>query len=145
MIRQYDRRPKSMRAPDNTISAIPFPTVPLHSRRGIVTAQISAAGLPAGHLVAATDASADDERFMRIALDEVRQGDSPFARDVQVLARGRNLGRTKGDPTGHGKIMAMRRCAVDYGSAALLGSTLYTSGEPCAICMGERSVRVKSS
>jgi tRNA(adenine34) deaminase len=101
--------------------------------------------LPAGHLVAATGASADDERFMRIALDKARQGDSPFARDVQVLARGRDLGRTKGDPTGHGKIMAMRRYPVDHGSAGLRGSTLYTSDEPCAMCMGERSVRVKSS
>jgi tRNA(adenine34) deaminase len=117
-----------------------IPTVPLHSRRGIVTALASAAVLPAGHLVAATDASADDERFMRIALDEARQGDSPFGsvmvRDGQVLARGRNLGRTNGDPTAHGEMMAIRRCLVDHGSATLRGSRLYTSGEPCAMCMG---------
>jgi tRNA(Arg) A34 adenosine deaminase TadA len=31
---------------------------------------------------------------------------------------------------------AIRRCLVDHGSAALQGSTLYTSGEPCAMCMG---------
>jgi len=116
------------------------PAVPLHSRRGIVTALACAAVLPAGHVVAATDASADDERFMRIALDEARYGDSPFGavivRDGQVLARGRNLGRTNGDPTAHGEMMAIRRCLDDHGSAALRGSTLYTSGEPCAMCMG---------
>jgi tRNA(Arg) A34 adenosine deaminase TadA len=77
---------------------------------------------------------------MRIALDEARQGDFPFGavivRDGQVLARGRNLGRTNGDPTAHGEMMAIRRCLADHGSAALRGSTLYTTGEPCAMCTG---------
>ena len=112
----------------------------LHSRRGIIAVLAWAAALPAGRSVAATDASADDERFMRLALDEARQGDFPFGavivRDGQVLARGRNLGRTNGDPTGHGEMAAIHRCIADHGSAALRGSTLYTSGEPCAMCMG---------
>jgi hypothetical protein len=62
----------------------------LHSRRAIVTTLACAAVLPAGYVIAATDASADDERLMRIALDEARQGDSPFGtvivRDGQILA-----------------------------------------------------------
>ena len=77
---------------------------------------------------------------MRIALDEARQGDFPFGavivRDGQVLARGRNLGRANDDPTAHGEMIAIRRCLADHGSAALRGSTLYTTGEPCAMCMG---------
>ena len=96
--------------------------------------------LPADQLVAATDASADDERFMRIALDEARQGDAPFGtvivRDGQMLIRAHNLGRTNGDPTAHGEMMAIRRGLVDHGAAALRGSTLYTTGEPCPMCMG---------
>jgi tRNA(Arg) A34 adenosine deaminase TadA len=91
-------------------------------------------------LVAATNASPDDERFMRIALDEARQADFPFGavivRDGQVLARGRNLGRTNGDPTAHGEMIAIRHCLTEHGSTALRGSTLYTTGEPCAMCMG---------
>src|SRR6516165_2696629 len=115
--------------------------VPRHSRRGIITALTSAAVLlPSVRLVAAADATANDEGFMRIALDEARQGDAPFGavivRDGQVLARGRNLGRTNDDPTAHGEIVTIRRCLADHGSAALRGSTLYTSGEPCAMCMG---------
>jgi tRNA(adenine34) deaminase len=115
-------------------------TVPLRSRRGIIAALASAAALlRSDHLVAA-DATADDEQFMRIALDEARQGDAPFGavivRDGQVLARGHNLGRTNGDPTAHGEMMAIRRCLADHGSAVLRGSTLYTTGEPCAMCMG---------
>jgi tRNA(adenine34) deaminase len=116
------------------------PAAPRHSRRGIITSLACAAVLPAGHLVAAADASADDERFMRVALDEARQADAPFGavivRDGQILARGRNLGRTNGDPTAHGEMMAIRRCLVDHGSAALRGSTLYTTGEPCPMCIG---------
>jgi tRNA(adenine34) deaminase len=117
-----------------------IPTSQLHSRRAIITTLAFAALLPAGHLVAATNASADDERFMRIALDEARQADFPFGavivRDGQVLARGRNLGRTNGDPTAHGEMIAIRHCLTEHGSTALRGSTLYTTGEPCAMCMG---------
>src|SRR5580704_19671995 len=114
---------------------------PRHSRRGIITALTSAAVLlPSARLVAAANATADDERFMRLALDEARQGDYPFGavivRDGAVIARGRNLGKTDGDPTAHGEMVAIRRCLADRGRAALQGSTLYTSGEPCAMCMG---------
>jgi len=84
--------------------------------------------------------SAEDERFMRIALDEARQADFPFGavivRDRAEIARGRNLGRTNHDPTAHGEMVAIRRCVADRGGAVLRGSTLYTSGEPCAMCMG---------
>jgi len=115
-------------------------TTNLHGRRAIITTLAAAALLPAGHLVAATNASPDDERFMRIALDEARQGDSPFGavivRDGQILARGRNLGRTNADPTAHGEMIAIRHCLDEHGSTALRGSTLYTTGEPCAMCMG---------
>lgn len=42
----------------------------------------------------------------------------------------------RADPTTHGKMVAIRRCLAARGSAALKGATLYTSGEPCAMCMG---------
>jgi tRNA(adenine34) deaminase len=115
------------------------------SRRSVVavvasTVVISAAPMAVAAARAATQVSADDERYMSLALDEARQGDFPFGavivREGQVLARGRNLGRTNGDPTAHGEIIAIRRCLADHGEAALQGSTLYTSGEPCAMCMG---------
>ena len=78
----------------------------LPSRRAVVaalgSAVLSAAPFVAERARAATDVSAD-ERFMRMAIEEARQGDYPFGavivRDGQILARGRNLGRTNGDPT----------------------------------------------
>ena len=79
-------------------------------------------------------------RFMRMALDEARQGSFPFGtvivRNGAVIARGHNSEGANGDPTAHGEMVAIRRCLADHGSAALRGSTLYTSGEPCAMCMG---------
>ena len=111
----------------------------LHSRRGIVLALGAAAVLPADG-AAAADASPEDERFMRMALEEAQQAARPFGsvivRDGQVLARGRNLVRANDDPTAHGEMVAIRRCLADHGSAALKGAALYTSGEPCAMCMG---------
>ena len=88
--------------------------IPLPSRRAVVAALGSAALLPAGPLLAAaTDPSSEDEHFMRLAIEEARQGDFPFGavivRDGQLLARGRNLGRTNGDPTAHGEMVAIRR------------------------------------
>jgi tRNA(adenine34) deaminase len=97
--------------------------------------------LPTISLAAIVDrVSAEDERFMRMALDAARQADFPFGtvivQDGSVVARGRNLARTNGDPTAHGEMVAIRRALSDKGGAALRGSTLYTSGEPCAMCMG---------
>ena len=111
------------------------------SRRSFLAGCAGTASLPGTRVVAAADrGSVEDERFMRMALDEARQGDFPFGavivQDGLVIARGRNLGRTNGDPTAHGEMVAIRRCLSDKGAEALRGSALYTSGEPCAMCMG---------
>jgi tRNA(adenine34) deaminase len=96
------------------------------NRRAVIATLTATAVLPAtSPLFAAAEvlSTADDERFMLI-------------RDGRVLARGRNLGRTNDDPTAHGEMTAIRRCLATHGSKALISSTLYTSGEPCAMCMG---------
>jgi guanine deaminase len=112
----------------------------LHNRRSVVVALASAAAVSSGPVLAKSEASPQDERFTRMALEEARQGDYAFgcviARDNEVIARGHNLGKTNDDPTAHGEMVAIRRCLADRGSAVLRGATLYTSGEPCAMCMG---------
>jgi tRNA(adenine34) deaminase len=114
----------------------------LFSRRSMIVAFACAAALPAAPLFAATAGPSpdEDEQFMRMAIDEARQADFPFGAvivgDGRILARGRNLGRRNDDPTAHGEMVAIRRCLADHGSEPLKGSTLYTSGEPCAMCMG---------
>jgi len=80
-----------------------------------------------------------DEHFMRIAIAEAARGDFPFGavivRDGDVLSTGRNLGRTTNDPTAHGEMVAIRRFVAVRPAAELQGTTLYTSGEPCPMCM----------
>jgi tRNA(adenine34) deaminase len=111
------------------------------SRRAFVTGFACAAVTPVASIgQAAAPVSAEDEKFMRIALAEARKADLPFGavivRDGEILARGRNLGRTNRDPTAHGEMVAIRNAVAAHGGRALRGSTLYTTGEPCAMCMG---------
>ena len=112
----------------------------LHSRRSVVVALGSAAAVSSGPVLAKSEASPQDDRFTRMALEEARQGDYVFgcviARDNEVIARGHNLGKTNDDPTAHGEMVGIRRCLADRGSAVVRGATLYTSGEPCVMCMG---------
>jgi tRNA(adenine34) deaminase len=121
--------------------------VALASTTVLATAQLPASDAHAENAAPAqttanaqTSASAEDVRFMKLALNEARRGDYPFGavivKDGKILSRGRNLGKTKDDPTAHGEMVAIRRCLAAHGSTALKGATLYTSGEPCAMCMG---------
>jgi tRNA(Arg) A34 adenosine deaminase TadA len=113
----------------------------LANRRYVIAGLACTAILPmAANAQFVGAATADDVTFMRMAIEEARLADFPFGavivRDGTVIARGRNLGRTNRDPTAHGEMDAIRKCLAEHGPAALSGSTLYTSGEPCAMCMG---------
>jgi guanine deaminase len=80
-----------------------------------------------------------DERFMRLAIAEAAKADFPFGavivRDGDVLATGRNLGKTTNDPTAHGEMVVIRHFVAARPADELKGTTLYTSGEPCPMCM----------
>jgi tRNA(Arg) A34 adenosine deaminase TadA len=88
----------------------------------------------------AQGAQPDDERFMRMAIAEAARGDYPFGsvivRDGKVMVNGCNLGKQEKDPTAHGEMVAIRNFLARYGPDKLKGTTLYTSGESCAMCMG---------
>jgi tRNA(adenine34) deaminase len=104
----------------------------------LVGMALSAAPASAGSTFA--EPRPEDERFMRLALAEAARGDFPFGavivRDGNVVAVGRNLGRTNNDPTAHGEMVAIRSFVASQPAADLRGATLYTSGEPCPMCMG---------
>ncbi len=80
-----------------------------------------------------------DEGFMRLALEEAKKGDFPFGaiivRDGKIAARGRNLGIKTNDPTAHGEMVAIRHFVAKHPAAGLKGATIYTTGEPCPMCM----------
>ena len=113
----------------------------LANRRSFIAGVACTAILPMGaNAQLAGPPATGDVTFMRMAIEEARLADFPFGavivRDGAVMARGRNLGRTNQDPTAHGEMDAIRKCLAEHGPAAVRGSTLYTSGEPCAMCMG---------
>ena len=111
-----------------------------HQSRRFVLAGLAGSAVMLPAALAAASSVAEDERFMRLALAQARRADFPFGavivRNGRLLARGRNLGKTNDDPTAHGEMVAIRRCLAAHGSKALRGSELYTTGEPCAMCMG---------
>ena len=86
----------------------------------------------------------EDERWMRLALEEARAaealGEVPvgavIARGGEVVARGHNLTHTLQDPTMHAEMVAIRRAAEATGHWRLLDCTLYVTLEPCTMCSG---------
>ena len=77
---------------------------------------------------------------MRLALAEASRGDFPFGAVImkggRVLSSGHNSGKTMNDPTAHGEMMAIRHFVAERPASELHGATLYTTGEPCPMCMG---------
>jgi len=91
-----------------------------------------------------TEQAAHDVAHMRRAIcaarEATRAGDMPFG---AVLARGdtelfvaRNEQHTGADCTAHAEVVLIRRAAAALGATALIGTTVYASGEPCAMCAG---------
>ena len=86
----------------------------------------------------------EDERWMRHALtladraqhedDEIPVGAVLVGSDGELLAEGGNRNITDRDPSAHAEIVAMRQAGQRLGNHRLLGSTLYVTLEPCAMC-----------
>lgn len=90
-----------------------------------------------------TDADPVASRHMRRALalacDSVAAGGGPFgaviARGDEVVAEGTNRVTPELDPTAHAEITAIRRACAALGRFELRGLTLYSSCEPCPMCL----------
>ena len=88
--------------------------------------------------------AAEDERWMRRALDEARRapahGDVPvgcvIVRDGEAIAVARNERELRQDPTAHAEVLAIRDAAIALGGWRLVGCTLYVTLEPCPMCAG---------
>jgi tRNA(adenine34) deaminase len=85
-----------------------------------------------------------DGRWMREALILARQaeaaGEVPvgavLVKDGVLVGSGWNQPIGAHDPTAHAEVMAMRAGAQKLGNYRLLGTTLYVTLEPCAMCAG---------
>ena len=81
------------------------------------------------------------QRAIALALENVRSGrGGPFAalvvRDAKIFAEGTNRVTSTNDPTAHAEIVAIREACKALGDFQLAGCDIYTTCEPCPMCMG---------
>ena len=87
--------------------------------------------------------SKEDEKFMQLAIDlsidNVANGGGPFGavivRDGEVIATGTNRVTDSCDPTAHAEVSAIRAACAKVGNFKLTGCTVYSSCEPCPMCL----------
>lgn len=83
--------------------------------------------------------------YLQQAIELARQGmdarkGGPFGcvivRDGEVIGKGCNGVTSTNDPTAHAEIVAIRDACQHLGDYQLTGCTVYTSCEPCPMCLG---------
>jgi tRNA(Arg) A34 adenosine deaminase TadA len=88
---------------------------------------------------------ASHETFMReairLAMENVELGaGGPFGAVVvkagEIVARGNNLVTSTNDPTAHAEVVAIRRACQSLNTYQLTDCDLYSSCEPCSMCLG---------
>jgi tRNA(adenine34) deaminase len=93
---------------------------------------------------AMTEIAKADAVFMQAALEEAQaagaRGEVPVGAVIvsedHVVGRGGNRTILDCDPSAHAEIVALREAAKMLGNYRLLGTTLYVTIEPCAMCAG---------
>lgn len=85
-----------------------------------------------------------ENEYMELALTEAREGiynnhGGPFGtvivKDGKVIGQGHNMVLANNDSTAHGEITAIRDAEANIESYDLTGAVLYTTGEPCPMCL----------
>lgn len=82
--------------------------------------------------------------FMREAIrlsdENVKNGGGPFGavivKDGKIIATGVNRVTANNDPTAHAEVSAIRAAGQKLGTFDLSGCDIYTSCEPCPMCLG---------
>lgn len=87
--------------------------------------------------------SKEDEKFMQqaiqISIDNIANGGGPFGavivKNGEVVASGANRVVPDNDPTAHAEVSAIRQACKNLGTFNLEGCTIYSSCEPCPMCL----------
>ena len=80
-------------------------------------------------------------RAIQLSIDSVYSGrGGPFGavvvRDSKIIAEGVNRVTSTNDPTAHAEVLAIRQACANLGIFHLENCELYTSCEPCPMCLG---------
>jgi len=80
-------------------------------------------------------------RAIALSAEKMRAGlGGPFGaiigRDGKIIAEGHNQVTSGNDPTAHAEVVAIRAACRQLGSFNLQGCEMYTSCEPCPMCLG---------
>ncbi|MEO7539334.1 MAG: nucleoside deaminase [Pyrinomonadaceae bacterium] len=87
----------------------------------------------------------NDRQFMSQAIELAKQGmaanaGGPFGavvvKDGEIVGRGNNRVTSTNDPTAHAEVIAIREACKALGTFQLDGCSIYTSCEPCPMCLG---------
>lgn len=86
----------------------------------------------------------NNEEFMReairLSIENVKNGGGPFGavivKDGEIIATGVNRVTMNCDPTAHAEVSAIRAACQKLKTFDLSGTTIYTSCEPCPMCLG---------
>lgn len=89
--------------------------------------------------------NAAHEQFMKRAIELARIGmdggkGGPFGcvvvKDGRIIAEGNNQVTSTNDPTAHAEVVAIRNACTELAAFQLDGCSIYTSCEPCPMCLG---------
>lgn len=79
-------------------------------------------------------------KAIELSIESVRNGGGPFgaviAREGEIIAEGSNGVTIYNDPTAHAEVTAIRKACEKLGTFDLTGCEIYTSCEPCPMCLG---------
>ncbi len=85
-----------------------------------------------------------ENEYMELAISEARSGiynghGGPFGsvivKDGEIIGQGHNMVLANNDSTCHGEVAAIRNAEQQLESYDLSGAVLYTTGEPCPMCL----------
>lgn len=80
------------------------------------------------------------QRAIELSINSVRNGGGPFgaviSREGEIIAEGSNGVTIYNDPTAHAEVTAIRKACEKLGTFELKGCEIYTSCEPCPMCLG---------
>ncbi len=79
------------------------------------------------------------KRAIELSIESVSGGGGPFGcvivKDEKIVSEGSNKVTSNNDPTAHGEIVAIREACKKINNFSLNGYELYSSCEPCPMCL----------